>query len=411
MNFDSHKKAFSSGYPVAVKGVLFAVIKSLSGVKQKMKNSKGFCIVVLFLVFIVLSACKYEGEKNISVSPVPTESAVNSAIPTEKLEPTPIPMTPTPVTEKEIVDYKTIHVNESGEIPIVMFHNFIEDLSETGDNEWTTSFADFEELLETLYNKGYRLISMRDFIDHNISVPAGTMPMVFTFDDGSPGQFNLIEENGKRVVNPKSAVGVMLQFHEEHPDFGLKGIFYLNMDKEGRTFEGAGALEERLQILLGYGFEVGNHSWGHFQFADSKSREQIYEKLGRNEKRLEEVLPDCSFYSLALPFGGNAPEQLQDALISGEYEGCAYQNENIMAVGYLPSIPSIHVDYNPAYVRRIRSQGKIEVKFDLTYWLPLMTEDRMYISDGDPETIVVPKGKKSLIDSERLHGKQIITYE
>jgi hypothetical protein len=81
-----------------------------------------------------------------------------------------------------------------------------------------------------------------------------------------------------------------------------------------------------------------------------------------------------------------------------------------MAVGSTPSVPSIHKDYNPGYVARIRSQGKEEIKFDLTYWLPNMTRDRMYISDGDPRTVVVPKGKESLIDPEKLNGKKLITY-
>jgi|CZCB01.1.fsa_nt_gi peptidoglycan/xylan/chitin deacetylase (PgdA/CDA1 family) len=335
----------------------------------------------------------------------------------EPSEPTPAlsspeqkPSAPAQEANIEPVDYSEIRPNESGDIPIVMFHNFVEDLDSTNDEEFTTSFEAFEELLETLYNEGYRLISMRDFIDHNISVPAGTKPMVFTFDDGSPGQFNLIEENGKLVVNPKSAAGIMIKFSEKHPDFGLKGIFYLNMDKEEKTFEGAGTLKERLEILMSYGFEVGNHSWGHFYFSQAKNREQIYERLGRNQKRLQEIIGGVSFYSLALPHGGKAPEELKDAMIRGEYEGTRYFHETIMAVGSTPSVPSIHKDYNPEYVARIRSQGKVEIKFDLTYWLPNMTRDRMYISDGDPNTVVVPKGKENLIDTGKLNGKKLITY-
>jgi len=319
-------------------------------------------------------------------------------------------LSPAPEIEIEPVDYSKIQPNESGDIPIVMFHNFVEDLNLTTDEDFTTSFDAFEKLLETLHSEGYRLISMRDFIDHNISVPAGTRPMVFTFDDGSSGQFNLIKENGKLVVNPKSAVGIMIKFNEKHPDFGLKGIFYLNMDKEEKTFEGAGTLKERLEILTSCGFEVGNHSWGHFNFSGSKNREQIYERLGRNQKRLQEIIKGLSFYSLALPHGGKAPEELKDAMVQGEYEGARYFNETIMAVGSTPSVPSIHKDYNPGYVARIRSQGKNEIKFDLTYWLPNMTRARMYISDGDPRTVVVPKGKESLIDPEKLNGKKLITY-
>lgn len=342
-----------------------------------------------------------------------TTGTVSSAEPSATTRPTtPATQGQTPNTgeSRNPVDYSVIKPDESGEIPIVMFHNFVEDLNSTNDVEWTTSFDEFEKLLETLYNSGYRLISMRDFIDHNIDVPAGKIPMVFTFDDGTPGQFSLIEVNGKLEVNPKSAVGVMLKFHEKHPDFGLKGIFYLNMDKEDKTFAGAGTLKERLEILLSHGFEIGNHTWGHKNLSEVTTREELIERLGKNEKYLEELMSGLKFYSLALPHGGAVKEHLSDDVVKGVFEGVQYHNESIMAVGYLPSVPSIHTEYNPAYVRRIRSQGKEEIKYDLTYWLPYMTRDRMYISDGDPDTVAVPENRKSYIDAGKLNGKKLVTY-
>lgn len=338
-----------------------------------------------------------------------TEQTV-SVTPTQPASPTTNKQTNNTEENNEPVDYSIIRPDESGEIPIVMFHNFIEDLNNTNDNYWTTSYDEFEKLLETLYNNNFRLISMRDFIDHNISVPAGKFPMVFTFDDGTPGQYSLIEVNGKLEVNPKSAVGVMLKFHETHPEFGLKGVFYLNMDKENKTFEGAGSLKERLDILLGYGLEVGNHSWGHVKFEELKEKAEINERLGKNQKYLEGIIEGLKFYSLALPHGIKAPEALTDDMISGKYEGVQYINETIMAVGFLPSVPSIHTEYNPSYVRRIRSQGKVEEKYDLTYWLPLMTRDRMYISDGNPSLVVVPENKVNYIDTDKLNGKKLVTY-
>ena len=49
--------------------------------------------------------------------------------------------------------------------------------------------------------------------------------MVFTFDDGTSGQFNLVEENGELVANKKSAVGIIEEFNKTHPDFGVKRDF------------------------------------------------------------------------------------------------------------------------------------------------------------------------------------------
>jgi len=377
-----------------------------------MRRRRLIVLITLISVLLIVLGCARKWGKYNGATPTPSPSPEPQA--TQPPEPVKEPEVPTPtekpVEAREPVDYSVVQPNEAGEIPIVMFHNFVEDLSSTTDNLYTTSFSAFEELLETLYNEGYRLISMRDFIDHNIDVPAGTKPMVFSFDDGTSGQFNLIEENGKLVVNPKSAVGIMIKFNEKHPDFGLKGIFYLNMDKENKTFEGAGTIKERLEILLSYGFEVGNHTWGHFDFTTSESRQQINERIGKNEKRLNEIMGGLKFYSLALPFGSRPPENMRDALVTGAFEGVEYNNETIMAVGAQPSKPSIHVDYNPAYVGRIRAQGKIQENYDLTFWLPKMTRDRMYISDGDPDTVVVPEGVESKIDMSKLNGKKLITY-
>lgn len=407
------------------------------GVEQKMRKKYLRLLIILLLAvaLLVIVSCKPDRKnpQNVEPTSAPTTAPGNQASagqPTITPEPqasqdqpgitpdpgnqpttAPVPTTPAPSKVTPIpVDYAAVKPNEIGEIPIAMFHNFVENLEDTTDNEFTTSFSAFEQLLETLYAQDYRLISMRDFIDHQISVPAGKIPMVFTFDDGSVGQFNLIEENGTLVVNPKSAVGIMMAFHEKHPDFGLKGIFYLNMDKELKTFEGKGTLEERLNILLDLGFEVGNHTWGHFNLTTAKDKAQIQEKMGKNEKRISEVLPQVRFYSLALPFGGKAPEELADAVVQGNYEGISYQNETIMAVGYLPSVPSIHQDYDPTYVRRIRSSGKVDIQFDLGYWLPLMTRDRMYISDGDPNTVTVPAGKEGKINTGKLNGKNLVVY-
>lgn len=380
-----------------------------------MRSFKFFAIVLVVSLMVFQTACGKKEGKNGATTPVPSPSVSPGTEITNSPEPTAEPEAPTP-TEKPAenrkpVDYSVVQPNEAGDIPIIMFHNFVEDLNNTTDIEYTTSFSEFEKLLETLYDEGYRLISMRDFIDHNIDVPAGKKPMVFTFDDGTPGQFSLIEENGKLVVNPKSAVGIMIKFNEKHPDFGLKGIFYLNMDKENKTFEGAGTLKDRLEILLSYGFEVGNHTWSHFNFITAENRQQINEALGKNEKRLKEIIDGVGFYSLALPYGSKPSESLRDALVAGEFEGLKYRNETIMAVGSQPAKPSIHVDYDPTYVARIRAQGKVQVPYDLTFWLPKMTRDRMYISDGDPSTIVVPEGMESKVNPEKLNGKTLITYK
>lgn len=309
-------------------------------------------------------------------------------------------------------DYENFRPNEAGEIPIIMFHRFVEAYEPGMDKEFTTTFSEFEALLETLYNMGFRLISMRDFIECNIDVPAGTMPMVFTFDDGTSGQFNLIEEDGVLKVNPKSAVGIMMAFNEKHPDFGLKGIFYVNMDIGDNTFKGAGTLKDRFQFLLDNGLELGSHTWGHVNYrTQANTADKIIESLGKNQEAAYSIMPDLEFYSLALPYGSiPESEELRPLLREGTYNGVRYEHGSIMAVGANPTKPSIATDYNPNYVPRIRAQGIEPVLQDLTWWLPKLTPDRMFVSDGDPNTIVVPESMKDKVDESKLNGKKLIVY-
>lgn len=399
--------------------------------KRKLNKIRFFSILsaisitIVLIVILALNSDKF-GIAHENPTPVPTSHLIGTNTP----EPTPIQ---TPNDEKDPspspseapiethqpgnsyvirTDYEAFLPDESGDIPVVMFHRFIEAYAENTEKKYTTTFTEFEALLQILYDAGYRLISMADFIDCNISVPAGTMPMVFTFDDGTPGQFNLIEEDGKLKVNPKSAVGIMMAFNEKHPDFGLKGIFYVNMDIGDNTFEGSGTLKERFEILQSLGLELGNHTWGHVNYTEAKnnSAERIQESLGKNQEKADEVLPGLRFYSLALPYGSKPTKSLDKYLESGSYNGIEYKNESIMAVGANPSVAPITKDYNSHYVRRIRAQGRVPVDADLTWWLPRMNSSRMFVSDGDPSTIVVPMKKAGTINDEKLKNKTLITY-
>jgi hypothetical protein len=138
---------------------------------------------------------------------------------------------------------------------------------------------------------------------------------------------------------------------------------------------------------------------------------KIEETLGKNQIKAEEILPGLRFYSLALPYGSRpADESRWPLLADGSYNGTEYHNEAIMAVGAAPSVPSISTKYNALYVRRIRAQGRVTVEADLTWWLPKMTKGRMFVSDGDPQTIVVPKDKTGMVNEKLLNGKKLIAY-
>lgn len=304
------------------------------------------------------------------------------------------------------IDLQKVKPNEAGKIMVVMFHNFIETYK-SGDKEYTTTFGDFRNLLQELYDKGYRLINVSDYLNNNVSVPAGCIPMVFTFDDGTAGQFNLVEENGKLVANKDSAVGIMEEFNKTHPDFGLKGTFYVNLGLS--TFEGKGSVQERLKYLVDKGFEIGNHTYSHISLPQAKSAAEIQKEVGGNQKKMLEFIPDYKFNSLALPFG-QASKNLQSHVEKGEFEGVPYDNKVIMLVGANPTVSPISKSFNPLATARVRASGIKPVDCDLAWWLQKMSRSEQYISDGNPATVTIPAAKESNIDKDKLNGKKLITY-
>jgi hypothetical protein len=306
------------------------------------------------------------------------------------------------------IDYSQVKPDESGQIMVVMFHNFVE-VYPKGNNDYTTTFSEFEKLLQELYQKKYRLISFNDMLNNNIDVPAGCIPMVFTFDDGTSGQFNLIEKDGKLVVNPKSAVGIMEAFNEKHPDFGLKGTFYVNLGVQA-TFKGEGTMPDRLKYLIDKGFEIGNHTKTHVSLPSVKTSQKMLEEVGGNQKLMNEFVPGYSFKTFSLPFG-NASKGLKEYVIQGNYEGTEYIHSAVVLVGANPSPSPISKKFNPLAVPRVRSTGMKKVDCDLAWWLDALKKgNSQYISDGNPGTVTVPKGRQQNIDMSKLNGKQLITY-
>ncbi len=305
------------------------------------------------------------------------------------------------------IDLSVVKPNEAGRIMVVMFHNFIEKY-EKGDKAYTMTFDAFEELLETLYESDYRLISLNDYISGNIDTPAGCIPMVFTFDDGTPGQFNLIEENGELKVNPRSAAGIIQEFNKTHPDFGVKGTFFINLGNQ--TFAGAGTLEQRLEYLVGMGYEIGNHTYSHINLKkDGKTAAIIQEEIGGNQKKLYELVPGYTFTTFSLPYGAPAKELVQ-YVIKGEYEGVAYENKAIMEVGWDPAQSPFNVKFDPLSTHRVRSSGIDPVDQDLAWWLENMKRSNQFVSDGDPDTVTVPADYEDLVNKESLGDKKLVVY-
>lgn len=291
---------------------------------------------------------------------------------------------------KEIDIYPLRKPNETGKIIVVIFHKFAETFTpdKGNDGSFTTTLTSFRKLLENLYNKGYRLINLNDYLNNNISVPRGFIPIVFTFDDGTECEFNLIEDNGQFRVNKKTAVGVMEEFNEAHPDFGLKGTFYVNLGFD--TFKGKGTLSERLRYLISKGFEIGNHTLTHINLQKAEDEDIIKKEIGGNQKMMYELVPGYTMTTFALPYG-LSPKSFSLSLIKGEYDGVQYENKGIMKVAWDPMVSPTDKDYDPLNFKRVLSAAMTPSEGDLDWWLRNLTLEEQFISDGNPDAVTIPQ--------------------
>lgn len=367
--------------------------------------------LIISVIIIVFISIMFEGcsKNEIQKQGFPPEMQPAQEQSTTKESPAPGPETtavPAPESTRPSIDLNVVKPDESGKIMVVMFHNFV-DAYKKGDKDYTTTFNDFRTLLQTLYDSGYRLISLSDYMSGSISTPAGFIPMVFTFDDGTAGQFNLVEENGKVSVNRQSAAGIMEEFNGIHPDFGLKGTFFVNLGDN--TFTGKGTVSERLKYLIDKGFEIGNHTYTHINLKKAKTADEIQKEIGGNQKKMYELIPGYAFTAFSLPYGLPSKE-LQQYVEKGEFEGVKYLNKGIMEVGWDPSLSPYSGKLNLLSIHRVRASGIVPVNSDLAWWLKEMKRDKQFVSDGDPSTVTVPKGKETLLDTQRLQGRTLITY-
>ncbi len=374
---------------------------------MKMKRLAVLLLALALIVGLEVALTHGLGGGESASAPAATASPEPTAEPAATPEPTPP------------IDLEKTKPNEAGEIPIVMFHAFVEETepdesASTSFKQYTQSFAYFKDLLGRLYDMGYRMTSMNDFLSNSIAVEAGYKPVIFTFDDSSASQFSLIEENGELVVNPQCAVAVMLDFYKEHPDFGLEGTFYVNLGAspfyEERT-EGtplAGTAQERLQYLIDLGFEVGNHTYSHYSLPDARDAETVMYEVGKNQAVMYDLVKDYTFTSFSLPFGSTTPD-LFEYVKGGVYEGVAYKNLGIVEVGWDPAISPVNPDYNPYSIHRIRGTGFLAEDCDFEWWLK-NPRDPIYVSDGDPDIVTVPESYLSLVDQSKLGTKQLRTY-
>jgi peptidoglycan/xylan/chitin deacetylase (PgdA/CDA1 family) len=281
--------------------------------------------------------------------------------------------------------------NELGRIMILEYHKI-----DYPEERWTRTPENFRRDLETLYAKGYRLINLGDLLDRRISLPAGTTPVVLTFDDSSPGQFRYLEKNGTFEIDPKCGVGILEAFIREHPDFGRGGTFYVlpGASRPNRLFDQPALEGKKLQFLASHGYEIGNHTLWHANLAkypEATVRAQVADA----QVWIQRHVPDYKTRTLALPHGVYPSDV--NWVLRGSAKGTSYSHDAVLMVagGAAPSPYSRSFD--PVRLPRIQA-----VERDLAYWLTYFDKNPLdrFVSDGDPNSVTVPTAQRERLRDE-----------
>lgn len=291
--------------------------------------------------------------------------------------------------------------NELGKVLILEYH-----LIQPGSGEWVRTAEDFRRDLDLLYRTGYRSVALSDYVQGNIDIPAGTHPVILTFDDSSPGQFRYLVQNGKKEIDPDCAVGMLMEFKKRHPDFGMHATFFvLPGAKEPHKLFGQPEFEsEKLRELAALGFEIGNHTLWH---ANLKKYDAtvVRKQLALAVQAIQAAVPGYKVHTLALPFGVYPKDP--GLAVSGSYNEISYHNDAILKVsgGPAPSPFSIHCDF--LHLPRIQVTGN-DLQRIISYFEKHPAE--VFVSDGKADTVTFPAGMKSEFQSSRFKGLRSLAY-
>ncbi len=292
--------------------------------------------------------------------------------------------------------------NELGRVMILEYHKI-----DHPEGRWTRTPANFRADLQRLWEKGYRLVALTDLLDGKIDVPAGMTPVVLTFDDSSPGQFRYLEKNGAVEVDPDSAVGILEAFAREHPEFGLKATFYVlpAADPPNRLFNQPAHEERKLRYLVSRGFEIGNHTLWHANLSHYPE-DTVRKQLAQAQERIQRYVPGYRPRTLALPMGAY-PREI-GWVVRGSVNGTTYQHEAILMVAGGAAPSPFSKQFDPLRLPRIQA-----LEPEISYWLGYFDKHpgARFVSNGDPLTVAVPRGKKGEVKTPLPQGLRIVERE
>ena len=304
-------------------------------------------------------------------------------------------------------------INEMGKVAVMMYHGIVNkknsETKYTGGNVdkdgYTRTSEAFANDLEEFYQKGYRMISLNDYINGNITTEYGKSPIVITFDDGNANNILVkgLDDNGNIIIDENSAVGILEQFKKKYPDYHVTATFFVT----GALFNQPEYNEKILNWLVDNGYDVGNHTKTHLNIGNSKASQVQYE-IAYVYKQLDNIIPNKYVKIIALPFGSPLRKTHENFpyVLKGQDEDYSYETNAALRVGWEPEVSSYSKEFDKTYIKRCRGYDNNGKEFDIEMILKMLDRSR-YVSDGDANTIVTSSNQE---DNIITTDKEIILY-
>ena len=310
------------------------------------------------------------------------------------------------------INYEELKVDESGNVPIMMYHG----IHNVTDNEYTGGNVDkdgyqrttqaFINDLEFYYNSGYRMIRLEDYVNGIIDVEAGYSPIIITFDDGLSNNLKVtgLDSNGNIIIDPNCAVGVLESFKQKYPDYNVTATFFIN----GGLFNQSEYNEKILNWLVDNGYDIGNHTYSHVDFT-TVSKEKSVQEVGSMYNLLDKYIPGKYVNIVALPFGSPYDKEHDNfsSILKGVYNDKEYNTIATLRVGWEADYSPFNKNFDKTFLKRIRAYDNNGKEFDIEMNFDILENNR-YISDGDKNTITIPKDKEDKINN--LYNLNVKTY-
>lgn len=265
-------------------------------------------LAILAILILTLAGCAAPTVQPTPTHPAPTATVPATATetpaptatlpPTATLAPSPTPLptatfTPTPVP---VYLNATVWISDPL-VPILTYHRFYPDRYATS-TATKTRLKDFKAYLQTLYDSGYSLVALGDWLAGDLRVPAGRKPLILTIDDLFSSDQIFLNPDGSPSL--KSGLGLLWQFSQDHPDFGFAvALFYNFGDKHygsrevGDWWQEAPGWEDALAKAIVWCIEHGaipyNHFYKHPELDLLTGKELVY-LAQENERTLKKFL-------------------------------------------------------------------------------------------------------------------------